>query len=220
MLRVRRPPTRRYGRLEPTDSYSGLELAPLGRSAGTRLAVVQFRRTKCTVHRKRRQEYPWKVVLRIVREGETSWPVSVHWRTEGGTAVGGEHYSAAQGRVVFASGERRKEVTVCVFPAHLEEEDPLDFYVTLHSVSDTAELGVRSRVQVALQPVSRCSECSRQMLACSAFEPLVILCTCYLLFGSNLADIYCYGDREAYRVLRWVDYFCLLVFYLELVAAK
>jgi hypothetical protein len=45
----------------------------------------------------------------------------------------------------------------------------------------------------------------------------VILCTCYLLFGSNLADIYCYGDRDSYSVLRWVDYFCLLVFYTELI---
>jgi hypothetical protein len=200
---MRRSARARYGRLEPAEPHSpGFELAPIGRSAGTRLAVVQFRRTKCTVHRKRRQDYPWKTVLRIVRDGKTSCPVTVHWKTEGGTALSGEHYSAAQGRVVFASGERRKEVTVCVFPAHLDEDDPLDFYVTLHDISEMAELGVRSRVQVSLQPVSKCSECSRTALACSAFEPLVILCTCYLLFGSNLADIYCYGDRDSYSVLQ------------------
>lgn len=48
-------------------------------------------------------------------------------------------------------------------------------------------------------------------------EPLVILCTCYLLFGSDLVDIYTSGDLETYHIVRWLDFVCLLVFYIEFI---
>ena len=58
---------------------------------------------------------------------------------------------------------------------------------------------------------------TRVRSASPQMEPIVILCTCYLLFGSNLADIYTSGDLETYRLVRWLDVICLVVFYVEFI---
>ena len=66
-------------------------------------------------------------------------PVTVDFKTEGGTAVAGLNYKLADGKLIFAPGNTRKTIRVPILKDSVEEETEA-FKVTLSNVSGGARL--------------------------------------------------------------------------------
>jgi uncharacterized repeat protein (TIGR01451 family) len=93
------------------------------------------------------QESAGTVRFHVVRTGPTYGEISVGYATADGTAVAGQDYAAASGRLVLASGQTRAFVDIVIINDSLDEPTET-FTISLFDPDGGAELG--ERIQMVL----------------------------------------------------------------------
>ena len=87
--------------------------------------------------------------LKVIRSGKVQEPVTVQYKTVGGTAKEGEDFTAATGDITFDKGEREATISISLLDDELAEGTE-SFTVELTSDAEGIDLGGRTSVEVVV----------------------------------------------------------------------